>query len=746
MNLPRVRSFGGWGQLASYALAVCLGAALGIGLNEACQVGTPGAWLLALALLAFSALLAGYILWNNRRKNGELYHVSTTASPVRYFAAVQRDITPQVLAEQTMRESEERYRSLLGALSDGVVLQDSQGALLQMNTSAERILGLSFEDAEHKSLQSVTELPWRMVDDVGQEYVPEALPYVEALRSGKPVLNKVLGLEKPDGCKTWISVSSQPLTRPGEEAPYAVVSSLHDITERNTAGQELAAYARQERLLNDITRAAIAYTDLNGMLQTMADRLGELLGADGVYMSLWDDVAHRPIPAAAYGQMRGRYTTMDLPQPGEKYLSAAVLEKGRVIPVEDVFHTEYLSPRIAAMFPSQSLLGLPLIVHEQKLGVAMVSFETRHVFSQEEIRLGEQAAGQIALAVQKARLLESEREERIYTEALRQAGLVLGGSLEMDELLERILELVYLVVPYDSAAYLEIKQEKLVVQKTRGYERFGLDETKLAEGLPQDLGAYLTLERLVNQHEPVLISDTATEAGWMQMQSRSYVGSWIGAPVMFEGRVAGLLSLDKVEPNFYRPVHLARLAAFTAQAALALQNAQLFEQVQTMAMTDPLTGSYNRRYFFELAERDFEYARRYSRPLALIMMDVDHFKLVNDTFGHLAGDLALRQVAEVCQARLRKTDLFARYGGEEFIVLLPETTKEAASSLAETLRDQVAEIEMETRRGSLRVTVSIGVSELTDGKDEEMTVEQLIEEADRALYRAKGGGRNQVRT
>lgn len=273
-----------------------------------------------------------------------------------------------------------------------------------------------------------------------------------------------------------------------------------------------------------------------------------------------------------------------------------------------------------------------------------------------------------------------------------------------------------------------------------------MDETKLAEGLPQDLGAYLTLERLVNQHEPVLISDTATEAGWMQMQSRSYVGSWIGAPVMFEGRVAGLLSLDKVEPNFYRPVHLARLAAFTAQAALALQNAQLFEQVQTMAMTDPLTGSYNRRYFFELAERDFEYARRYSRPLALIMMDVDHFKLVNDTFGHLAGDLALRQVAEVCQARLRKTDLFARYGGEEFIVLLPETTKEAASSLAETLRDQVAEIEMETRRGSLRVTVSIGVSELTDGKDEEMTVEQLIEEADRALYRAKGGGRNQVRT
>jgi len=179
---------------------------------------------------------------------------------------------------------------------------------------------------------------------------------------------------------------------------------------------------------------------------------------------------------------------------------------------------------------------------------------------------------------------------------------------------------------------------------------------------------------------------------------------------------------------------------------LLLIEARRSDELSRLAALDPLTEAYNRRTFIELAERELARSRRYSQPLGLMMMDLDHFKQVNDTHGHLAGDAALRQVKKVAENCLRQQDVFGRYGGEEFCVLAPDTDLAGTQALAERLRQGIENRALCLPGGKqLHITASIGVSAIPAGMD---TAEfnNLIEFADFALYEAKKQGRNRVVT
>jgi diguanylate cyclase (GGDEF)-like protein len=160
------------------------------------------------------------------------------------------------------------------------------------------------------------------------------------------------------------------------------------------------------------------------------------------------------------------------------------------------------------------------------------------------------------------------------------------------------------------------------------------------------------------------------------------------------------------------------------------------------ALQDPLTGLYNRRYFFALAELEFKRAVQDRRPLSVILMDVDYFKQINDSYGHPTGDRVLEKLSLRARDALRKGDALARYGGEEFAVLLPETDLAAAVQVAERLRLSIAQIEDIPGAGQVEVTASLGVATLdaTPGLD----FDQLLDRADRALYTAKHSSRNRV--
>ena len=179
-----------------------------------------------------------------------------------------------------------------------------------------------------------------------------------------------------------------------------------------------------------------------------------------------------------------------------------------------------------------------------------------------------------------------------------------------------------------------------------------------------------------------------------------------------------------------------------AKQALETANAELWTALareQQSARTDELTGASNRRHFFDVASALTDVARRYGQPLSLILFDLDHFKLINDRFGHQAGDEALRHVSRIAAGEVRAADLFARYGGEEFVALLPETGAEEAADLAERIRAAIERQALEWGTQRVPLTVSIGVAAMTNTAD---SLEDLIRNADKAMYAAKAAGRN----
>ena len=165
------------------------------------------------------------------------------------------------------------------------------------------------------------------------------------------------------------------------------------------------------------------------------------------------------------------------------------------------------------------------------------------------------------------------------------------------------------------------------------------------------------------------------------------------------------------------------------------------QNLREQAMHDPLTGVFNRRYVEDVLRNEIERAQRHERPLAVAMMDADHFKSINDTYGHPTGDEVLRAISERCRRTLRSNDIFGRYGGEEFVIVFPETQLEDARSVAERLRAAVAGSPIRAGDNALEVTVSIGLAAFAQGED----MDKLFQRADSALYTAKQDGRNLVR-
>jgi len=198
-------------------------------------------------------------------------------------------------------------------------------------------------------------------------------------------------------------------------------------------------------------------------------------------------------------------------------------------------------------------------------------------------------------------------------------------------------------------------------------------------------------------------------------------------------------ALDAGADDFIpKPVNAALLKARLRAAGRLLA---MHEQLLELALTDPLTGVFNRRAFLERAEGELARTRRTGRPLSALMCDIDHFKRINDTHGHAAGDEALKRFAACCRAHLRVSDVLGRLGGEEFAILLPETGAGEAVLVAERLREAVAGLEVESEEARFGLTVSIGATAFLCGAD---TVDRALARADEALYRAKTGGRNRV--
>jgi diguanylate cyclase (GGDEF)-like protein len=243
--------------------------------------------------------------------------------------------------------------------------------------------------------------------------------------------------------------------------------------------------------------------------------------------------------------------------------------------------------------------------------------------------------------------------------------------------------------------------------------------------------------------EPIVVDDVTTEPEYLSFwgfAERS--GSFAAIPIVHQGTLLGVISVTRPVGSPFTENDVRLLRALADQTALAIKHAQLFEELRALSTTDELTGLPNRRLLARRLEHEIDRAQRFGKPVAVLAIDIDHFKLLNDTLGHQAGDVALVTVADAMQACVRRVDTVARTGGEEFIVLLAETDLDIARKVAEKLRARIAatDIRGDEVMPDGKLTVSVGIAQLRDSED----AIQLIARADEALYSAKRRGRNRV--
>jgi diguanylate cyclase (GGDEF) domain len=219
-------------------------------------------------------------------------------------------------------------------------------------------------------------------------------------------------------------------------------------------------------------------------------------------------------------------------------------------------------------------------------------------------------------------------------------------------------------------------------------------------------------------------------------------GNWhiIAAPLVYDNQTGGVIVVANKSVQFSE-TDMTNLNLFASQAALAINNTRLYEEALRLAQTDSLTGLYNHKHFFELAKKEISRALRYQHPLTVLMVDIDYFKDINDTYGHSAGDQVLISIANLCRKIFRNIDILARYGGEEFAILLPETPVETALEVAERLRHTVENLSVSYHRRQFSVTISVGLTSL---RDDCSSIARLIDRADTALYHSKSEGRNRI--
>ncbi|MFT7623183.1 MAG: diguanylate cyclase (GGDEF)-like protein [Myxococcota bacterium] len=339
--------------------------------------------------------------------------------------------------------------------------------------------------------------------------------------------------------------------------------------------------------------------------------------------------------------------------------------------------------------------------------------------------------------------IDQERELRWmhHRQLLSELAEAYTSTLEIDEMLDILCRRTSEALKIDEVAVMLVEADEVVVAAT-----FGVPDAEQIVGLRFTIGEGLTSALWDSEDERIYVPDVDVDARFLHWKGRHPLGtaSVVGILLSFQGDKLGILACTRYRADGFLHHEIESLGIVADHASVAVRNSQLYERTLELATHDELTGLLNRRQFMERLEAEWQRRERFGDPVAVLMVDIDHFKRFNDTYGHLVGDQVLARVAQTLSDTLRQIDECARYGGEEFVIMLSRTGRRGGRAVAEKLRQAVASARFpEVPEGGLNPTVSVGVA-VGRPNSREKLVTEVLDRADQALLRAKETGRNKV--
>lgn len=377
-----------------------------------------------------------------------------------------------------------------------------------------------------------------------------------------------------------------------------------------------------------------------------------------------------------------------------------------------------------------SLVAVPVIDGNFPLGVLTADSVRFHAFSSADSDILQMFTGQVVRILQRERVYPQILRSHETLKILNEESSKLLSSLDVEVIAQNLIGGAYRIVPSEIAFFMA-KGREFELLHQRGLQ----PKEKKIFNMRGTL-----IDMAVKNKELVHLSDVRTCRSPIMPIKTDDAGSVLVLPLLYEKELLGILVLLSERINAFTPYQIELLGVLGNQASTSIANARFHAEIEKLAITDGLTGLFNHRHFQEKLTQEFNRLQRFSEPISLLLIDIDHFKRINDTYGHPVGDAVLKGVADKIMKTIRNIDIPARYGGEEFAVVLLGTDEKGAMNMAERLRKTVMNTTFSAEKKTFNVTVSIGIATYPDGIRKK---EEFIERADKALYHAKRTGRNQ---
>ena len=494
--------------------------------------------------------------------------------------------------------------------------------------------------------------------------------------------------------------------------------------------QQTSRRSEELHVLNEIGRALSSTLHKEDLMGKVWEELRRLFDVENFYIAELDplrDEIHFDL------EMIDGARKLKRARPTGNHITEYIIRTRQPVLIRDNYVAEVKKLGVEPIRTKGCFCGVPLVAYDHAIGAMAVFSDHEGTFDEGHLELLRVLASEASIAIENARLFNEERTKARHLSLLNTISRNAIATLNPDEMLAKITEQLETGLTYDhiGIGVLDYATREIVIQAEAGKRR-----GTLGHRIP--LGAGLIGHVARNGHMAVYRSASPTDSAWLPLLPDTIAA--IALPVFYADQLHGILYVESSTPAEFSEEEVLLMRTLADLIAGALHNALSFQKAQEQAITDGLTGVKTHRFFMEALSAEWKRSTRAGRAFALVLMDLDRFKFVNDFYGHLEGDLVLTRVGQILESNCRRSDVVARYGGDEFVILMPETNMEHARQLASKLRGWVAADPL-LREKNISASFGIACYPLHGSSPQE-----LIQVADASMYLSKHQGGNAVST